>query len=574
MGAKSVVRGDDDRTSRWSRHLRRRDATPQAPHAHRVPVDHHRDLTGLQRGPASGHVGCSLIMLPGKLVAALFVLVVIEIVLKCSALMGAVPGVMAGMGTAVLCVLLVGMLWKRIRALVRPVPHYPMAVADGAAMAGEPAEPVRSPHPYPNTGETAETGSGRRGAVPFWEALCEHERQALLEVGRYRTFAAGSVLFCEGERADHVVVILEGRVEIRVHENGRDRVIAERGAGQLIAERGALQVSVRSTSVVATQKVHALVLTTDEFADFMGARSNVLRVPEEQVHDRLTESGGARGLSPRPASPVAASRRPEREGPLFRGVERIRFNGENCTIIFTDIAKFSAHIRNDEDRIVVRGELRKMLRKAFGDPRLGGLDRCWWEDRGDGFLIIVPPDVPTKAVMEVLPHRLAEAIPQYNRRAADPVQIQLRLAVHMGPVTSDQSGVSGTAVNEAARIVEVDVLKDRMAEDAAGLGVIVSRPVFDYVVRHSDAIQRLGRFEKAEGRVKESAIDAWMCLTGHQPPPPEPSARVGGGLRAGLPVRGVGPGEPVRSGLVSPWRRGRRSGRKRWGGSRHRSGHR
>lgn len=144
-----------------------------------------------------------------------------------------------------------------------------------------------------------------------------------------------------------------------------------------------------------------------------------------------------------------------------RQAERARFDGENCTTVFTDIAEFGARIRN-EDRSLVRGMLLEMPGEIFGDPRLGGLGGC-----GDEFLIIVLPGVPTKAVMEVLPHRLAKAIRRHNRRVAEPVRIQLRLAVHAGPVASDAA--SGTAITEAARIMEARVLEDRMTgEGRAG----------------------------------------------------------------------------------------------------------
>ncbi len=63
----------------------------------------------------------------------------------------------------------------------------------------------------------------------------------------------------EGERADHVMVILGGRVEIRVDENDGERVVAVRGLGQLVGERAALKVGVRSATVVALESVWALV---------------------------------------------------------------------------------------------------------------------------------------------------------------------------------------------------------------------------------------------------------------------------------------------------------------------------
>ena len=65
-----------------------------------------------------------------------------------------------------------------------------------------------------------------------------------LRIGRgvaSRTFAAGARLIEEGDRADHVIVILSGRTKICVEENGGESILAERGPGQLVGERAALQ---------------------------------------------------------------------------------------------------------------------------------------------------------------------------------------------------------------------------------------------------------------------------------------------------------------------------------------------
>ena len=130
----------------------------------------------------------------------------------------------------------------------------------------------------------------------FWEALDPVEREAFRSVTFSRTFAAGARLIKEGERADHVIVILSGRTEIVVAENGMERVLAERGPGQLVGERGALQVSIRSASVIALETVQALVVRTGDFAGFISAHPSVLDIVESQLYDRLTEQPAGYGL--------------------------------------------------------------------------------------------------------------------------------------------------------------------------------------------------------------------------------------------------------------------------------------
>lgn len=71
--------------------------------------------------------------------------------------------------------------------------------------------------------------------VSFWDALDPTEREALSSVASWRTFAAGARLMEEGERADHVMVILGGRAKICVDDNGMERVLAIRGQASSLA---------------------------------------------------------------------------------------------------------------------------------------------------------------------------------------------------------------------------------------------------------------------------------------------------------------------------------------------------
>jgi hypothetical protein len=120
--------------------------------------------------------------------------------------------------------------------------------------------------------------------------------------------------------------------------------------------------------------------------------------------------------------------------------------------------------------------------------------------------------------MEALPHRLAIALQRHNRRSSESVHVQLRLAVHVGPVNTDPVGVSGSAIIHTARILDADVFKHRLAGSAASLGIITSSFVFDNIVRHSVEALRVGEYEEVRCQVKESAIVAWISLTGHPLP--------------------------------------------------------
>ena len=97
-------------------------------------------------------------------------------------------------------------------------------------------------------------------------------------------------------------VMLAGLTEICVRENAWERVVARRGPGHLVGERVALQISVRSATVVAIQRVDALVMRTEDFAAFISTYPAVLKIVEDQIYHRLREGPVRRGRHHRAAS--------------------------------------------------------------------------------------------------------------------------------------------------------------------------------------------------------------------------------------------------------------------------------
>jgi CRP-like cAMP-binding protein len=318
----------------------------------------------------------------------------------------------------------------------------------------------------------------------FWAALDEIERRDFMAAAQQRTFAGGATLMHEGESADHVIVVLSGRTKICVYEHDREVLIAERGPGELIGERAALEVSVRSATVVALTTVQALVVTTKRFADFISAHPRVLRLVEGQVYARLTEG-------------------PERVIP-----RRIKLAGETCTVVLTDVHGFSGQHRNEEDRHFVRQALYKMT-AGF----LDGFDVvCSCEDRGDGFLLIIPPGVPTSKVIERLLRDLPPRLRRHNHIYSPARQIQLRVAVSAGAVVSDDMGVSGDAIISAARIVEAPVLRQSMLARHPNLGMIASTVVYEIAIKPGAGDIDPGGYEQVQVSVKESSTQAWVKL--------------------------------------------------------------
>jgi CRP/FNR family cyclic AMP-dependent transcriptional regulator len=102
----------------------------------------------------------------------------------------------------------------------------------------------------------------------FLEALAAPERDALLAAGHRRGWAAGEVLFREGDTAGSALVIVSGLVKIGKRGQGGDELILSLcGPGDLLGEVTAVQGATRSADVVALQDVEAMVVAV---ADLRG----------------------------------------------------------------------------------------------------------------------------------------------------------------------------------------------------------------------------------------------------------------------------------------------------------------
>lgn len=346
-------------------------------------------------------------------------------------------------------------------------------------------------------------------AVPFWDFLNPTERDMLRAVASVGTFAKGAIIMQQGEPADHVIVILGGKASIRVNENGRERELVKRSEGQLIGERAALRVSTRSATVIALEKITALVVQTRDFAAFLSeSHPRILAFVQDQRHARgIDEQDGYdhRDRAGSRTAPADGTATGQSNGVPARHQQSLK--GENCTVILTDVVGFGAHKRTDTDRGIIRKALYSMIQAA-----MQGFPGARLEDRGDGVLIVIPPNVSTARAMDQLLRVLPRALDQHNSSHRDPAQFQLRLSVNVGPVTSDGMGVAGEAIIVAARMVEAPAFKEAFAGTTACLGIIVSPFVFDTVVRHDQDQRYVASYSPVPVEVKESHTTAWMTL--------------------------------------------------------------
>jgi hypothetical protein len=146
-------------------------------------------------------------------------------------------------------------------------------------------------------------------------------------------------------------------------------------------------------------------------------------------------------------------------------------------IMVVDVERFGDPDRTNLNQLAVRDGLYTALMQAFEGSGIGW-ERCVSEDRGDGALILVPPEVPKACLVTGLPGLLAAAVSRHNAGRAGPEQMRLRMAVHAGEVYRDAHGVAGSAVNHAFRLAEAPALRSALAASPGVLAVIVSDWLF------------------------------------------------------------------------------------------------
>jgi len=331
----------------------------------------------------------------------------------------------------------------------------------------------------------------------FWDLLMPAEQADLAASAVETTFRSGSVLCREGQRADHVIVIRSGRIKVCAESPSGQQLVAIRQAGDIVGERAALQVAERSATVTALETVSAHVVPTEDFAAFLERHPRILTIIENQIYDRLTENSSWCATVDSYCTVGAA--RPAGS-----------WNGQNCTIVLIDIANFGARTRNDRDRRRIRAALYQISQSLFANP-----DRQHYyhrEDRGDGILLVIPPHVPTSSIVDRILDHLVTLLRRYNSTATLPTRIQMRVALHVGPVVSDAHGVDGRAIIHAARLLDAPALRRHLAETGADLGFITSPFVYDTIIQPNPGPVDPVVYQQLKCQVKKQAFNAWMYL--------------------------------------------------------------
>jgi hypothetical protein len=179
-------------------------------------------------------------------------------------------------------------------------------------------------------------------------------------------------------------------------------------------------------------------------------------------------------------------------------------------IVLVDVARFTDPIRTELHRRVVQQGLYEVLETAFDEAGIRWKE-CETEDRGDGALILVPPQFDAVRLVDQVPTRLLAGLRRYNTAHSVEARMQLRLAVNSGQVYRSANSFVSEAINLTFRLVDAVPAKVALERSGGLLAVIAADAFYQDVIRHDPATEP-GSYRRLEVQVKQTRAIAWLRL--------------------------------------------------------------
>jgi hypothetical protein len=215
--------------------------------------------------------------------------------------------------------------------------------------------------------------------------------------------------------------------------------------------------------------------------------------------------------------------------------------GKACPMLAFDIVGFTRPDRDQEVRQHIHKMLYENLEKALEESGIP-LGRCYRAGRGDGPLIVVPPDISADGIINPFPGRLSDSIRRYNRMSCPAAQIQVRAAAHLGAIYHDGHDLVSDDINLLFRMLDAEPLRAALASADVGLALAISAPMYDSVVRRHPTPVGPGLLRHVITTVKGTEVNAWIHV---------PGAPLRCGLERHGPLHGS-PGPGIRATSPSP----------------------
>lgn len=211
------------------------------------------------------------------------------------------------------------------------------------------------------------------------------------------------------------------------------------------------------------------------------------------------------------------------------------------TILGVDVEGYGSR-RANLDQLRVRDGLYSCLRVAFAKSEIPW-DACYYEDRGDGAVFLIPPQIPKEFLVTRFVQEFCAALRRHDDKDESGAGIRARVVLHAGEVHRDSYGVAGSAINFAFRLLEAVPLKEALANSSGVLAVIVSPWFFSEVIQHVPGSEAAS-YRQVWVSVKETETIAWICRPDDPYPPlqqsPGPTRQPGAAVPGQLPASASG----------------------------------
>lgn len=140
------------------------------------------------------------------------------------------------------------------------------------------------------------------------------------------------------------------------------------------------------------------------------------------------------------------------------------------------------------------------------------LERFHHEDRGDGLLLLAPPDIGVLPLLDPFPRHLRALLRHANKLVSAQARLRLRLAVHDGYLYRDAYGYTSNDLILLFRLLDAPALKTAFTD--GDLALIVSQGLYAEIIQHGPGQLDPQTFQRLPVEHKEMHCHAWAQLAG------------------------------------------------------------
>lgn len=189
----------------------------------------------------------------------------------------------------------------------------------------------------------------------------------------------------------------------------------------------------------------------------------------------------------------------------------------HCNLLAVDVVGFGRPHTNLQVQIYLRDRLYELVADAFGRSGVE-FGRCYSEDRGDGFVSAISPEIPTDRLIHPFAEYLRSGLRLHNSVSNELGALRLRVALHSGEAWTDAHGLVGDSVILLFRLLDSPSFKQVVHHGHAYLALITSDIVYDQTIRHAPGLIDPDDYSRLDIEHKGLSGRAWVRLVGRDRP--------------------------------------------------------